>query len=358
MSLSRALPARVREEIRAEPRLLREGVVLLTLLLVLVGTALLGISVGAKQIPLGDVVSSLIGLVTGATSLHEQVILQLRLPRVLLGIVVGATLAMTGAACQGIFRNPLAEPGLIGISIGAMVAVVATLVLGQTIFGIIPSAWTLPTAAFIGALASAFLVQGIARQNGDLSALSLILAGVAVNALGGAIVGLLFAFASDAQIRSATFWSLGSLGAATWTSLLVVSIPMIICLIVIGCSHRTLNALQLGDAEAAHLGINVRQWKRTILIAVSAGVGAAVAFTGLIGFVGLVVPHLVRLTLGGNHRIVLPASALLGGALLVCADMIARTVAAPIELPIGALTAILGTPYFLWLLGRSQGAAS
>lgn len=286
----------------------------------------------------------------------------IRAPRVLLAALIGAGLGVAGAAMQGLFRNPLADPALIGVSGGAALAAVAAIVLGGAMFGTAAGwlgLWLLPMAAFIGGLGATLLMARLGRIGGVASVATLLLSGVAVNALAGALTGLLIFMADDRQVRDITFWTLGSLAGARWQHLpvilLLVGLPsLLLCVLA-----RPLNALLLGEAEAFHLGVPVEALKRTAIILAAVAVAAGVAFTGLIGFVGLVVPHLVRLAFGSDHRIVLPGAALLGGALLVLADLVARTLAAPAELPVGVVTALIGAPFFLWLLRRpnaGQGA--
>jgi iron complex transport system permease protein len=263
---------------------------------------------------------------------------------------------MAGAIMQGLFRNPLADPGLVGVSSGAAVGAVTVLVLGS----VASVAWladerVLPLAAFLGALVTAAIVQSLSRSSGITSVATLLLAGIAVNALAGSLMGLGTFFSSDAQLRSLSFWMLGSLGAASWKTLLW-TLPLCGVLLVGGMRYAsTLNALALGEAEAGHLGVGVERMKRHLILLTAAGVGACVAFTGIIGFLGLVVPHLARLWLGPDHRTLLPASALLGAVLLVLADALARTLAAPAEIPIGILTSLFGSPFFLWMLLRERG---
>lgn len=288
---------------------------------------------------------------------QEAVLWDIRLPRVALGALAGATLAVTGAALQGLFRNPLADPALIGVSSGAALAAVAVIVLGTTVLQGLNEAlglYTLPLAAFGGALLTTFLVYRLASAGGRTAVTTLLLAGIAINAMVGACTGLLTYLADDQQLRSLTFWSMGSLGGASWPQVAAVAPFMIAALVMLSLHARALNALLLGEAEMHHLGFDAERVKRRCVVWVALAVGAAVAVSGIIGFVGLVVPHLLRLALGPDHRYLLPGSLLLGAALLVAADLAARVIAAPAELPIGMLTAALGGPFFLWLLWRSR----
>ena len=281
----------------------------------------------------------------------------IRLPRLALGVCAGAALGVSGAALQGLFRNPLADPGIIGISSGAALAVALIIVLGHATA---PAtlAWAgpyaLPVAAFAG---SAFALAGIyalSVRAGALSGASLILAGIAVNALSGSALGYLSFVSTDEQLRQLTFWTLGSLGRAAWDALLPAAVAMSIAVLFLLRLSGPLNIYLLGEREAAHLGVDVERLKRRVIILASLGAGASVAAAGMIGFVGLAAPHLVRLCAGSDNRIVLPGAALVGAVLLLLADLVARTAVSPAELPIGVLTGALGGPFFLWLLSRQR----
>jgi iron complex transport system permease protein len=282
---------------------------------------------------------------------QAMVLWGIRLPRVVLGVLVGAGLSVSGAAMQGLFRNPLADPALVGISSGAALGAVVTIVLGTAL----PDGWAemagpflLPLAAFAGGALATLLVYRLATSGGRTSVATMLLAGVAINAVAGAGTGLMTFLADDDQLRDLMFWTLGSLGGATWTRLAVVAPLILIGVAVTLPLARPLNALLLGEAEAGHLGIDTQRVKRRVITLAALVVGAATAVSGIIGFIGLVVPHLLRLALGPDHRLLLPGSALLG------ADLLARTVVAPAELPIGIVTALVGGPFFLWLLLRDR----
>ena len=296
--------------------------------------------------------------VAGGTAQQEAVLLAIRLPRVLLGVLVGAGLAVSGALMQGLFRNPLADPGLVGVSsgaaLGAATAIVLASTVGVTALALGPALVAL--AAFAGGLATTAVVYRIATRGGRTSVATMLLAGIAVNALCGASVGVLVLFADDGQLRDLTFWTLGSLGGATWGTLAVVA-PLIGAVVLAAPRlARPLNALLLGEAEAGHLGVRTERVKGLVVVGSALAVGVATAAAGLVGFIGLVAPHLVRLGLGPDHRALLPASALTGALLLVAADLLARTVLAPVEVPIGIVTALAGAPFFLWLLLRQRPA--
>lgn len=289
---------------------------------------------------------------TGA-GLNAHVFWQIRLPRALLAALVGAALATSGAATQGLFRNPLADPTLIGIGSGAALAVALVVVLGAA-GSTLSGTYLMGVAAFIGGLLTTAAIFAFARASGSGIA-GLLLAGLALNALAGAVVGLLTFFSTDQQLRTLTFWSMGSLGGAQWPQVWAcasIAVPALILLLTLG---RGLNLLGLGESEARHLGLNPVQLQRLVVVGVALAVGAAVAVAGLIGFIGLVVPHLLRLAFGGDQRWLLPGSALCGAALLSAADTGARLLMAPAELPVGTVTSLLGAPFFLWLLWHQRG---
>jgi iron complex transport system permease protein len=333
------------------------GAVALALLL-FVATAVVATGTGAVHIPPSRVVAILFGLDDPAiTDAQRAVVLNVRAPRVLLALLAGAGLACAGVMMQALFRNPLADPALIGVSAGAALGAVATIVLGATLLHGLSKAlgvWTLPVAAFLGALATATLVFKLSSRDGQVDATTMLLCGIAVNALTGAGIGLLTHLATDEQLRNLTFWSLGSLGAASWSSLAGAA-PAILLMVLVGpwLAHQ-LNALLLGESEAVHLGVAVEPLKRTVVALTAASAGAVVAVSGVIGFIGLVAPHMARLLVGPDHRYVLPLASLIGATLLTAGDLVARTAVRPAELPIGILTAFMGAPFFLWLLRRRQ----
>ncbi len=316
---------------------------------------------GAVSIAPGDVLAVLArraGLDLGEVSARDEAIVwSIRLPRVVLAAVVGASLGIAGAALQGVVRNPLADPGLVGVSSGAALGAVVFLVLGDPLVAAAPAlaTWLLPAAAFAGGVVTTSIAVALARVDGRTSAINLILGGVAVTAIAAALMGLCIFVANDAQLRSITFWSLGSLGAATWSLVGVVAAFAAIALVGLPALAPALDRLLLGEVEARHLGVDVERVSRRVIVAGALAVGAGVAACGVIGFVGLLVPHLMRGWLGPAHATLLPASALGGALLLVLADLGARTAAAPAELPVGILTALAGAPVLLVLVRR--GAA-
>lgn len=311
----------------------------------LIAAALTGLLTGPAPITPTALLSLWASDTPAATRL---IVLDLRLPRVLTAVLVGGVLATTGAALQALFRNPLAEPGLIGVSGGGAVGAVALLVLAPAL----AAAHLVPLAAFVGALATVWLVTSIARQAAHGETATLLLAGIAVNAVVGAAVGLLTYLADDRALRSLTFWLFGDVGRADWTALAIATPLMLLPGLWLLGRRRDLNVLMLGHAEAGHLGVNVLRLRRGVLIATALAVGAAVAITGMIAFVGLIVPHLVRLLCGPDLRRLMPAAALAGALLLVVGDIAARVVVAPAELPVGVLTALVGGPFFLMMLIR------
>ncbi|HBA36021.1 MAG TPA: heme ABC transporter permease [Gammaproteobacteria bacterium] len=332
----------------------------LFVLLVVVAVAALG--VGAVSISPGEIISILVDslgfpLAGPLDSAYQQIITSIRFPRVALAVLVGAGLAISGAAMQGLFRNPLADPALIGISSGAALAAVAVIVLGATLLSGYTAFWgiyALPVAAFLGGLVTTFLVYQFSNFNGRTSVSTMLLAGIAINALTIAVTGLLTYMANDEQLRTLTFWSMGSLGGASWDELRVAAPILLLSIVLIPLQASALNALLLGESEALHLGYNLERVKRGLIVLVALCVGVSVSFTGIIGFIGLITPHLLRLSIGPDHRFLLPFSALLGASLLLASDLLARTLVSPAELPIGIITSLVGGPFFLWLLLRQR----
>lgn len=287
---------------------------------------------------------------------RESIILfDIRLPRTVLGALVGAGLAVAGAMMQGLFRNPLADPGLIGVSAGAALAAVTVIVLAGSL-PLYPSLslYLLPLAAFAGGLITTILLYCIATRSGRTSVATMLLAGIALAALAGALTGLLIFKSTDDQLRDFTFWSMGSLGGATWARVFAMLPFMLTLALAIPFISGGLNALLLGEAEAFHLGYEPQRLKRAIIVLSAAATGACVASAGAIGFVGIVVPHVLRLAVGADHRLLLPACALFGAVLLVAADIASRLIVAPAELPIGIIMAIIGAPVFLSILLRRR----
>jgi iron complex transport system permease protein len=334
-------------------------VVIAILVLVLLAVVLLSSTVGAAGIPLHRLLAAL-GLSAGDPALvaRDQLVLwSVRLPRIALVVMVGAMLAVAGAAMQGLFRNPLADPALVGVSNGAALAAAGTIVLADRLAVSLPSpasAAILPIAAFAGALATTVILYRISTRYGRTSIAIFLLGGLAIAAMTNAGTGLLVYLADDRQLRDINFWMLGSLGGATWTKAGAILPFLVLSIAVMPVIARGLDLLSLGESEAFHAGIAVEWLKRFSIVLIAAAVGAAVAVSGVIGFVGIVVPHLIRTLAGPGHRVLLPASALLGAALLLAADTAARMIVAPAELPIGIVTAVIGAPFFLALLLRQR----
>lgn len=316
----------------------------------------LSLGIGAMPIPPASVMHVLLSLSSDEQA--QAIILGLRLPRSLLAVIVGAGLGLSGAALQGLFRNPLADPGLIGISGGAALGAVGVIVLGHMLVEVLPFAANvhfLPVAAFLGGLAATFATDRVAHFRSATSTAMLLLAGIAINAMAGALMGFLFYVSDDQQLRDATFWTMGSLAKGGWSGVMMAAPAVVIAGIFILRSTRALDAILLGEREALHLGVSVTRLKNMMLISAALAVGACVAVSGMIAFIGMVVPHLLRLLAGPRHSFVLPGSALLGAIMLLLADSIARVVIAPAELPVGLVTSLIGSPFFLLLLLSRSG---
>lgn len=324
---------------------------LAALCLALPMAAVLALAIGPLALSPSQLLDVLLG---GGDALSTTTVIDIRAPRVLLALLVGAALACSGVVVQTLFRNPLAEPGLLGISSGAALAAVSCIVLFPALLAL-PLA--LPAVAFMGASLAALLVVQIARISPLAPSVGQLLAGIAINALAAAGIGVLSYLADDLALRSLTFWMFGSLGSSHWSALLPCTPLLALLLVLAPGQARRLDVLQLSEADAAYLGVDVPSLRRRLLLLVVISVGTAVALSGIIGFVGLVVPHLLRLAGMRAHRQLLPASALLGALLLLTADTVARTAFAPGELPVGMLTALLGAPFFIVLLLRRQPGA-
>lgn len=321
-------------------------------------SALASMTVGAFWISPGDVVEVLAGaagLLEDGTALDrraELVVLSLRGPRTVTAIMVGASLGTAGAVLQGLFRNPLADPALIGVSSGAGFAAATMIVLGGGGLTVVMNAlgpFALPAAAFLGGVVTSIVLYRVSARHGHVSVATMLLAGIAIGALANAGTGMMIFSSNDEQLRDLSFWLLGSVSGATWptTLPLLLLLPLFLVLMRAG---PNLNRLLLGATEARMMGVDVKRLVASLIVAVALCVGASVAVAGVIGFVGIVVPHIIRLVAGPDHRVVLPASMLFGGILMLVADMVARTVVAPTELPVGIITALMGAPVFLGLL--------
>ena len=328
---------------------------LATLVILLPVIGLYSMTVGTVSISMAEAFSAALdSLFSGADTVGQtQVILfDIRLPRILLGLLLGAILASTGAVMQGLFRNPLADPSLIGVSGGASVGASLMIVLagGAVESGLLMGLSLVALGAFVGGFAATILVYRLATSGIGTSVTTMLLAGIAIGALAGALNSLLSYFADNDMLRQISLWQMGNLSAANWTKVSVMALVGLILLISFPQDSRALNALLLGESEARHLGIDVQRVKRRLIVLTALGVGVSVAMAGMIGFVGLVIPHVIRLLIGPDHRWLIPCSALAGAILLVVADSLARVVVLPAELPTGILTALLGAPFFIALL--------
>ena len=324
--------------------------VLIGLLVFLPVTFILASMIGALWLPLFDMVFD-----ADAFDVERTIFFELRMPRVVMAGAVGATLAVAGACLQGMFRNPLADPGLLGVASGAALGATSFIVLG----GYLPlpdwfAPFALPVAASIGATLVTLFLYAFTRRQRRMNLVTLILVGIAINAMGGVGLGLLQYISDDSQLRSLTFWMMGSFGRSTWDAIIPAFLVMVPASYFLIRSVRALDLLQLGDGEARNLGIDVHRVRKSIVFGVAAVVGAGVAIVGMIGFVGLVIPHIVRLLGGPIHRYVIPASALLGAITLILADLLSRTIVVPAELPVGLVTAFIGSPCLLWLLLKTR----
>jgi len=340
---------------------IKRSAIFTVLIIVLLASLVVGVSIGAVSIPPSEVVGILFSHIPGfdrywAAGLspeHETIIMTMRFPRVILTALVGAGLALSGATFQGLFRNPMADPYVIGVSSGAALGAVVCIMV-QSVWNI-PIHYGIPGAAFIFAVMTILLVYNLARVGGRVPVMTLLLAGIAVSSLLSALVSLCMFFSGD-QLHQVVFWLMGGFSGRGWDDVYMFIPYGVIGSTLIFIYSRELNAMLLGEEPAQHLGVEVERVKRRLLIAAALLTGACVSVSGLIGFVGLVIPHLVRMLFGPDHRILLPAVALFGAAFLVIADVLARVIIAPGELPVGIVTALVGGPFFIYLLRRQKNA--
>ena len=302
------------------------------------------------------------GIISGDAGIspsEKYVLWDVRLARIVMAILIGSILAVSGTVMQGMFKNPLATPDLIGITAGATLMAAITIVLGSHFKEYLPEFIQfslLSIAAFIGALVTTFAVYRISTTQGKTNVVIMLLSGVAITALGFAIVGFLIYLSKDEQLRDLTFWNLGSLGGATWTKNGILAVVLLISYSILINKGKALNAMMLGEKDAEHLGIPVEKIKKQIVVLTALMVGACVAFSGTIGFVGLIVPYILRLIFKSNYQIILPLAAVMGSILLLVADTFSRTIVAPAEIPIGVLTAFMGAPVFIAILIRFKNS--
>ena len=319
--------------------------VFIGLLLILAALVLVGASQGALKITFASL----------QDAHYRDIWLNIRLPRVLLAVLVGGALATAGVIMQGLFRNPMADPGLLGVSSGSALMVGVAIIFPVSL----PAAFLLYEQmifAVVGSLVVCAVIFLISLRHHHGGMIQLLLAGIAINALCGAAIGILSYVGDEQQLRQLTLWMMGSLGQAQWPTLLVAASFALPAMVVTAWLATTLNLLQLGDEEAHYLGVNVKRKRQLLLLLSSLLVGAAVSVSGVIGFIGLVIPHLIRMTIGADHRWLLPCSTLAGACLLLVADTLARTLVQPAEMPVGLLTSLIGGPYFLWLILRTRRA--
>lgn len=336
----------------------RQATVGLSLLLAF--TAIMSLAIGPTGTSLWGALAKIIQG-EELTKLERVVLWDIRMPRMILGVAIGASLAVSGALMQGLFRNPLADPMIVGVGAGAGLGAILAIVLG----GLLPfyiqdalGSYLVSIAAFLGGWVTTILLYRVSTRGGKTSVATMLLAGIALGALAGAVSGIMVYMADDQQLRDLTFWGLGSLAGATWTKILATVPIMAVAMLASSYLGRGLNGLALGEATAAHLGVDVQRLKNIAILSVAAAAGAAVAASGGIGFIGIVVPHLLRIGTGPDHETLLPNAALLGASLLLAADIISRMIVAPSELPIGIVTAVIGAPVFLWILLGRRGFGS
>ena len=331
-------------------RLLSPQRLLFCLAILLPSCMLLSMIIGPVNISLSVLWNSVFG--GDYNALDAMILTNIRIPRVLLGACVGATLACCGAVLQGLFRNPLADPTLIGVSAGASAGASFAIVLGASIVhgGALFGISVVAIAAFTGGLITSLIVYRLASGPEGTSVATMLLAGIAISALAGAINSLFSFFSDDESLRRISLWQMGNLDASTWQHVWLMGAVFIALIVAFPRDARGLNAMLLGESEARHLGIEVEWMKRRLIIFTALGIGVSVAVVGMVAFVGLIVPHLVRLLIGPDHRYLIPASAMVGAILLMLADTLARIIVAPAELPAGVITALLGAPFFVSLL--------
>jgi iron complex transport system permease protein len=341
---------------RRRPRRGRQLLVATVIGVLLVASILLGAAIGAVRIPVSDVLATFAwkaGLADPPPLESREVLWQIRIPRLALALSIGAGLGLAGALLQGVFRNPLADPGIIGVSSGAAVGASIAIVSGAELLSV-GGLGTVTLAAFVTGVSTVFLVYVFARHDGRTEIVTLILTGIAVNAMALGVLGLMTFLADDEELRTLSFWTLGSLAGATWPAVWFAGPAALLCALAAPFLARGLDTLALGELEAQHLGVHTERVRLAAIGIAAVTTAAAVSVAGVISFIGLVVPHIVRLSAGPGHRFLLPASALAGAGVMGFADLLARTIALPQEVPVGIVTALAGGPFFLWLLRRTR----
>ena len=328
-------------------RFSREALITSSLLIALLVSVVVALSQGALDL---DLTAVLLGAAGGVDT---EVLSNIRAPRVVLAAAAGAGLAASGAVLQGLFRNPLADPGLIGVSGGAAVGAVTMIVLGAALnLPPIILAYSIPIAAILASLVVTSILFLFASRHGSFNVATVLLAGIAINAIASVVIGIFQYISDDGQLRTLTFWMMGSFGRASWATVIPAIVAIAGALFLLLSQTRDLDRLQLGDAEAFYLGVDVQRVKVVIVFASALSVGVAVSLSGIIGVVGLVIPHIVRFVVGVTHTSLVICSALLGASLLTMADLGARLIMMPAELPVGLVTSAIGGPFFLWLIVR------
>lgn len=327
-----------------------------TFLTLLIVSIILNITIGAFSISIFELVEALLN--PNENQIYYQVITDIRFPRIALGVLVGIAFGISGAMMQTLFKNPLADPGLIGVSAGASAGVVIFMLLAKFLPEIFYSGFlsylSLPFSAFLGAVITIFVIYKLASVYNKVAVTVMLLAGIAINAMLGALVGLFTYVSTEEELKSFTFWTMGSLADGDLKVILTL-VPIVLITYIFAHKKKVeLNLMLLGEDEARNSGVNAERLKKMIIFFVSLSIGASVAFCGIIGFIGLIVPHIARQLVGSNHKFFVPLSAILGAFVLLWADSLARTIVAPAELPIGIITAILGAPFFLWLLMKNR----
>ncbi|MBI45011.1 MAG: hypothetical protein CMG66_02455 [Candidatus Marinimicrobia bacterium] len=332
---------------------------LVLMMMSLIALSLFSITFGPVEITLNqisDIVLYKIGILSESytfSKIHESVLLDIRLPRIIMAILVGLGLGTAGAILQGLFRNPLVDPGFIGVSSGGAIGAMVAIMFSHHIYLYLPamlSPFILPILAMMGAFVTTMMVYKMSKVSNKTNIMAMLLSGIAINALSGSIIGLFVSMSSDTELRSFTFWTLGGLDMADWNIVGIVSLFIVIPFLIVYKLQYQMDIFMLGDAESEHLGVNVESLKKKIILISSIVVGVSVSFCGMIGFIGLVTPHLIRLFIGPNHRYLIPGSAILGAILLVLSDLISKTIISPAQLPIGVVTSAIGAPFFVWLI--------
>ncbi|WP_321470307.1 iron ABC transporter permease [Halarcobacter sp.] len=324
--------------------------------ILLIISIVLNITIGAFSISFSEILNTLIN--PQENKIYYQVLLDIRIPRVALGVLVGVAFGISGAMMQTLFKNPLADPSIIGVSAGASAGVVIFMLLGSflptLLFDGFLSYLSLPLSAFIGSFITILAIYKLATIYNKVAVTVMLLAGIAINAMLGALIGLFTYVSTEEELKSFTFWTMGSLADGDMKIILTM-IPIVVITYIFAIRKKVeLNLMLMGEDEAKNSGVNSEKLKKLIILFVSLAIGTSVAFCGIIGFIGLVVPHIARLLVGSNHKFYLPLSAILGAFILLWADAFARMIIAPAELPIGIITSLLGAPFFLWLLIKNR----